>query len=217
MNQANNARTSRLVTQARGGDREAFDGLVELYAPQVYNLSLRITGSPEEADDCVQETFVRAFSAMRSFRGEAGFFTWLYRVALNVARDAARRRAHRPLLISELAGPDPNQPAPDVAELARRPGGGGGPPSDPGLLASPSAGPEEAVAADRRRQLLLAAISSLPPHHREVIVLYDLQGLSYQQVARVTNTRVGTVKSRLNRARLALRDCLAPHLDLLRS
>lgn len=209
MNQANSARTSRLVTRARGGDREAFDGLVELYAPQVYNLSLRITGSPEEAEDCVQETFVRAFGAMRSFRGEAAFFTWLYRVALNVARDAARRRTHRPLLISELAGPDPQVPVPDVADT--------GPPSVHGPLADPSARPEEALVAERRRQLLLRAISSLPPHHREVIVLYDLQGLSYEQVARVTNTRVGTVKSRLSRARLALKDRLAPYLDLLRS
>jgi RNA polymerase sigma-70 factor (ECF subfamily) len=193
---------ARLVARARGGDREAFDGLVGIYAPQVYNLSLRITGSPEEAEDCVQETFLRAFAAIRSFRGQAAFFTWLYRVALNVARDAARRRVRSPLSASELVPRDDQNGLPDPTETA--------------VADSRFALPEEVMFAERRRQIVLQAVAALPPHHREVIVLYDLQGLSYEQIARITGARVGTVKSRLNRARLALKECLAPHLELLR-
>lgn len=202
LGRSDRAAEARLVARARAGDRSAFDDLVERYAPQIYNLSLRITGSPEEAEDCVQETFLRAYSAMHTFRGQAAFFTWLYQVALNVARDSARRRRHQAVSLSELV-PQDDQDGPSDPAL--------------GLAADdPSLQPEEALVAQRRRQLVLSALAALPEHHREVIVLYDLQGLSYEDIARVLNTRVGTVKSRLNRARLALRDLLAPHLELLR-
>ena len=203
MNHADAAQISQLVARAKGGDRQAFDGLVELYAPQVYNISLRITGSRDEAEDCVQETFVRAFSAMRSFRGEAAFFTWLYRVAINVANDAAKRLARNPLVASELARGGADEPPPDITQASV-------------LMQSTQAPPDEAVLADRRRQIILQAIRSLPPHHREVIVLYDLQGLSYHDIARIVGVRVGTVKSRLSRARLTLKERLRPHLELLR-
>ncbi len=204
VNQADSARIAQLVARARGGDREAFDDLVALYAPQVYNISLRITGSPEEAEDCVQETFVRAFRAMRSFRGKAAFFTWLYRVALNVARDAARRTARRPRSAAELTPADGTEPGADPMDTAGEP------------LSRQEALPEEALLTARRREVVLQAISSLAAHHREVLVLYDLQGLSYEEIAKVLKTRVGTVKSRLNRARLALKERLTPHLELLR-
>jgi RNA polymerase sigma-70 factor (ECF subfamily) len=203
VNHAEIARISRLVDRARGGDREAFDGLVEVYAPQVYNLALRITGSREEAADCVQEAFVRAYAALGSFRGEAAFSTWLYRVALNVASDTAKRLARSPIVASELAGHGSDEPV-DLDRI-----GDAGAPQQ--------LGPDEAMLAERRREVILRAIQSLPQHHREVIVLYDLQGFSYEEIARITKTRVGTVKSRLNRARLALKDQLAPHLELLRS
>ncbi len=204
VSQAEGARVADLVTRAKEGDREAFDDLVALYTPQIYNLSLRITGSPDDAEDCVQETFVRAFRAMRSFRGKATFFTWLYRVAVNVARDAARRNARSPRTAADLTAADGAEPGADPMETAGVP------------LSRRQPLPDEALLAERRREVVLKAISSLPTHHREVLVLYDLQGLSYEEVAQVLNTRVGTVKSRLNRARLALKERLMPHLELLR-
>ncbi len=176
---------------------------METYAPQVFNVALRITGSREEAEDCVQEAFVRAFSALRKFRGEAAFSTWLYRVAVNVANDAARRLSGRALAASELAGPAPDDDAPDLERLGR-----------PTQAATPN--PEEAVVAHQRREVVLEAVRRLPEHHRTVVVLYDLQGLSYDEIARITGARVGTVKSRLNRARVALKELLADHLELLR-
>ena len=202
-NQADAAHVSQLVARARQGDREAFDGLVELYTPRIFGLALRITGSREEAEDCVQEAMVRAFSALHSFRGEAAFSTWLYRVAVNVANDAARSRSRQPLPASDLANPDSQDEAPELDRLAQ-----------PGT--SDVNPPERALLRQQRRECLLAAIRALPEHHRTVIILYDLHDLSYDQIARITKTRVGTVKSRLNRARLALKDLLSPHMELLR-
>lgn len=211
MNHADTARISQLVARAKGGDREAFDGLVELYAPQVYNMALRITGSREEAADCVQEAFVRAYVALRSFRGEAAFSTWLYRVALNVANDAAKRLARSPLVASDLSPEGAEEPV-DLERMAEPVGL----PRAESLRQRESS-PDEVMLSRRRREVVLHAIRCLPQHHREVIILYDLQGLSYEEIARITKTRVGTIKSRLNRARLALKDRLSPYLELLRS
>jgi len=201
--EAGSTETSELVARAKQGNREAFDVLVERYTPQVYNISLRITGSREEAEDCVQEAFLRAFTALRRFRGEAAFSTWLYRVAVNVANDARRRLRGQPLRASELAGGDPDASTPDLEGVGESPGGKGD-------------GPEESLVEAERREVVIEAIRTLPEHHRTVIVLYDLQGLSYEEIGRVVGARVGTVKSRLNRARLALKERLEPHLELLR-
>ena len=195
--------TAELVARAKHGDRDAFDGLVELYTPQVYNLTLRITGSREEAEDCAQEAFLRAFSALRGFRGDAAFSTWLYRVAVNVANDAAKRRARQPLSASELAGSGSEDDPPELGDLPDRDG-------------APSNAPEQAVLQQQRRRAVLEAIRSLPEKHRTVIILHEIQDLSYDEIALITKTRVGTVKSRLNRARLALKDLLAPQMELLR-
>lgn len=201
--EAGSSQVRDLVARAKQGDREAFDDLVELYTPQVYSVALRITGSREEAEDCVQEAFLRAFSALRGFRGEAAFSTWLYRVAVNAANDAARRRSRQPLSASDLSDSGSDDAPPDLDRVGRH-------------HAPPANQPEEAVLQQQRRRIVLRAIRSLPEKHRSVILLYDLQGLSYEQIARITKTRVGTVKSRLSRARLALKDLLAPHMELLR-
>ncbi len=201
-NPEKSAQLSQLVTRAKTGDREAFDGLVELCAPQLYNVALRITGSREEAQDCVQEAFVRAFSALGAFRGEAAFSTWLYRVTVNVANDAARRRKREPLLASDLGGSESSE-IPELIPVGRAADGGGDDPQD-------------AAVESQRRRVILEAIHSLPEQQRIAIALYDLQGLSYEEIARITRCRVGTVKSRLNRARLALKGLLQEHMELLR-
>ena len=191
-----------LVARAKQGDREAFDTIIERYTPRIYNLSLRITGSREEAEDCVQDSFLRAFKALGRFRGEAAFSTWLYRVAVNVANDASRRLSSKPISASELADPDSDSPPPELERLSES--------------AQDTDTPEASLLKAQRRQVVVEAIRSLPENHRAVIVLYDLQGLSYEEIAGVLGTRVGTVKSRLNRARLALKERLTPHLELLR-
>lgn len=200
--QAKVTHVTELVTRAREGDRLAFDRLVELHAPAAYSLAYRITRCREDAEDCVQEAFVRAYAGLRKFRGEAAFSTWLYRVTLNVAREAAKKRGRAPIPASDLRA-EGTDDVPDLDQLGRR---------DHPLQQAPE---EEALAGQRRR-VVLEAVQALPGHHREVIVLYDLQGLSYEEIAAVLKVRVGTVKSRLNRARLALKDALTGQMELLR-
>jgi RNA polymerase sigma-70 factor (ECF subfamily) len=183
-----------LIERCQQGDTFAFDRLVERHGQWVYNLAYRMIGDREEAHDIAQEAFVRAFAAIKGFRRGSSFSTWLYRVTTNACLDEIKRRRRRPapatsLLSGENLRQDPPDPAPDVA--AR-------------------------VEAIERRQLVRRAIACLPLHHRLALVLYELQGCSYEEVAAIMKTNVGTVKSRLNRARLALKEALQPHLELLR-
>jgi RNA polymerase sigma-70 factor (ECF subfamily) len=185
-----------LVQSAQAGDAEAFDRLVELHAPRLYNVALRMLRSPEEAEEAAQEAFVRAYSSLKRFRGSASFGTWLCRITMNICLDQLKRRRRQPLSLDALK---PGNPGGEIAW----PKGAG----DPAATAE----------AKERRAIIRAAIDSLPEAQRAVIVLCDLQGLSYEECARALKTRVGTVKSRLNRARLALKTRLEPQLELLRS
>jgi RNA polymerase sigma-70 factor (ECF subfamily) len=183
-----------LVERCRSGDAAAFDSLVAKYASQVYNLAYRMVGDPDDADDVAQEVFLRVHRAIKSFRGSSSFTTWIYRVATNVCLDELKRRKRRPALAEwseqEEAAVDPS----------------------PAGLGDP-----EATALRRERQdLVQRAIRSLPEAQRAVLVLYDLQGLSYDEIAEALGASLGTVKSRLNRARVALKSKLARHLELLR-
>jgi len=183
-----------LVERCQQGDTAAFDQLVEQHGQWVYNLAYRMTGDREEAHDIAQEAFVRAFGAIKKFRRGSSFSTWLYRVATNACLDEIKRRRRRPAPASSLVNedrlePDPPDSAPDVAEH---------------------------IESLERQELVRRAIASLPLHHRLTLVLYELQGRSYEEIAHITKTNVGTVKSRLSRARLALKDALEPHLELLR-
>jgi len=135
------------------------------------------------------------FKAIRRYRRGAAFSTWLYRVVMNACLDELKRRQRRPVPLSAVVEPDAHPPE----------------------QADPSADPL-AIAQQRERQAAIRrAIASLPAHHRAVLVLCDLQGMSYEEAAQVIGARVGTVKSRLNRARLALKDRLEPVMELVRS
>lgn len=169
---------STLITRSRAGDREAYDLLVGAYQDRIYHVAFRVTGNREDAWDAAQDAFIRAFQGLRSFRREAGFGTWLHRIAVNAALDIVRRRPRT---------------APEVDAL---PWTASGDPAD------------EAVRADVQRRVH-AAISSLPPEQRTAVVLRDLAGCSYEEVARVLQIPIGTVRSRLSRGRETLRAHLA--------
>ncbi len=167
-----------LVWRSRAGDLEAFDALVRAYQDRVYSLAYRITGNHEDAGDAAQEAFLRAYRALPTFRSEAAFGTWLYRIAANAALDLVRRRP----------------PGAATALPA-------GPPAD---------GDPEAEAHRREvsRRVHLA-LGQLPAEYRVVVVLRDLHGLAYEEIASVLELPVGTVRSRLSRGREALRRLLA--------
>jgi RNA polymerase sigma-70 factor (ECF subfamily) len=183
---------ARLIEHCRGGDLDAFDELVRMHQTRVYNIALRLMGDPDSAQDCAQDAFVRAFQGIRKFRAECAFSTWLYRITTNVCMDELRKRKPAESLSSDdETTVDPLERIPDTAS-----------------------GPEQTVLKNERRRLLMQALNGLTQHHRAVLVLYDLEGLSYEEVAQSLRISIGTVKSRLNRARLALKERMEPLREL---
>ena len=176
-----------LVDRARGGDLPAFNSLVLRYQNTAYSLALRFLGAREPAEDATQEAFIRAHRAIDSFRG-GNFRSWLLTIVANAARDELRRRKRRPQLSLDEARDDEERASLD--------------PIDPG----PS--PEQQALTGELRATLERSLARLPDDWRMVVVLSDVQGLAYDEIATTLDVPVGTVKSRLSRARARLRDIL---------
>lgn len=178
-----------LVERARAGERAAFDLLVARYQRRLLRLVLRLLRDPAEAEDVVQETFLKAYRALPRFRGEAAFYTWLYRIALNGARNAILRRRQR----GAPHGVAPSQlPAP-VPEIGT---------------------PESMLLSKQVMLAIDAALEALPLELRTAIVLREIEGLSYEEIAEIMECPLGTVRSRIFRAREAIARRLRPLLDL---
>jgi len=184
-----------LVEQCRKGDMQAFGSLVAKYQDRVFNAILRMCGDTHDAEELAQEAFLKALERMASFRGQSGFYTWLFRIAVNLT--ISQRRHERRLRFQSLSGgPDGFDPAQGdgltVAAAGRR---------EPGPEAA-------AMAADESRRVL-QALDELDDDFRVVVVLRDVEDMDYAEIANVLEVPVGTVKSRLHRARCILRDKLA--------
>ncbi|GBC97297.1 ECF RNA polymerase sigma-E factor [bacterium HR16] len=186
---------SQLIERCRNGDREAFDELVRRYERQAYNLAYRLAGNYDDASDVVVEAFVRAFQGLHTFRGDANFGTWLHRVVVNTFLDMRKRSKGRQHVSLE------EQLELDGDTLTRQ-------------IEDTSPGPQELVEQEEREEVLQRAIAQLSPDRRILIVLYHFENLSYEEIAQMLKLPVGTVKSRLNRARLALREILEPSREL---
>ena len=174
-----------LVQQAKAGDRAAFAGLVSAYEGKIYNLALRYLGSREDAMDASQEVFLRVFRFLPGFQEESGFSTWIYRIGVNVCKDMLHRRlkrAEQPLEVPDEE--DEGRPV-DVPDLRYD--------------------PEWIMEGAELRQALSDAILALPEQQREIIILRDIRGLSYEEIVLALALEAGTVKSRLFRARENLR------------
>ena len=182
---------AQFLERLRAGDALAFNRLVEERHGDIYALLYRLTEDPEEARDLTQETFLQAFRHLASFRGDADLRTWLYRIAVNQARNRwrwwKRRRRDRTVSLD----------APVSEEIDT--------PFSAGLKSDEGLDPERQALARERELMLYAALKSLSRPYREVIVLRDIEGLSYEEVAATLDLNVGTVKSRLNRGRTELR------------
>ena len=185
-----------LVNRARLGDHGAFETLVKHYQSRIYNHVARMVQDPSEAEDLAQETFVRAYQALARFRGDASFQTWLYRIASNLAIDASRRRKRRQGQTVSLDEPIEDE----ESALARD------------FADGTSRTPGEEVASGALRDQVWSAIAELSAKLRPVVILYDLQGLSYEEIASLLGCPLGTVKSRLFNARCQLRDKLRTRL-----
>lgn len=178
----------RLIAEVLAGRTAAYAELVRRYEVRLYHVARRILDNVEDAADAVQETFVNAYQSLGSFKGDAEFYTWLYRIAFNTAISVKRRR--RPAGSLDRRTDDDRS-----AE-----------PGDRRYDTDPSAGLERSD----DEKMLMDALRKLSEEHRRVLVLKDLEGMRYDEIAAVIGVPVGTVRSRLNRARLELRSLLNP-------
>jgi RNA polymerase sigma-70 factor (ECF subfamily) len=181
---------AQFIERLKRGDAAAFETLVNERSGEIYGLLYRLTESSEEARDLTQETFLRAFQSIGHFRGESDLRTWIYRIAINQARNRWRwwRRRRRDVTVS-IDAPQTNGQTSLIATLK----------SDNG------SNPERETLAHERERALRRALSSLKHVYREAVVLRDIEGFAYEEIAVALNINVGTVKSRLARGRQELR------------
>jgi len=174
---------AQLIQETLAGHSAAFGRLVRKYQDRLYNTVVYVAGNAEDAKDVVQDAFVQAFVKLDTFQGQSAFYTWLYRIAFNVAASLRRQR----------------RPAQSVEHDRETTGDE---PIDDGQ------GPHEALEQDERCRQVRQAIDQLPDEHREVVVLREIDGCTYETIAEILDMPIGTVRSRLHRARLQLRDIL---------
>jgi RNA polymerase sigma-70 factor (ECF subfamily) len=191
-----------LVRRAQAGERAAFDELVIRYKDRIYNLCFQKLGDAEEALDASQEAFVKAYRAIGAFEGKAKFFTWIFRIAVNCAFTRRRKRARE------------RQVAPISLEQAAARGGPDGERDGRGFEA-PDARQEPAALAlsAEKARAIGDAIASLDEDQHRIVLLRDVEGLAYEEIAEILDCPVGSVKSRLHRARLVLRERLKGYLQ----
>ncbi len=164
--------------QFKQGDRSVFEDLVRKYQDRIYNLCLYMLGYPRDAEDAAQDTFVKAYKALNGYKPDFEFYTWLYRIAVNTCRDY-RKKGKASV---------PSEYLEDIA--------------------SPEPSPEHIYQSKETAKLIQASLTRLPEKLRAAIILRELEGLSYEEIARTLHTSVGTVKSRISRARGELRRIL---------
>jgi RNA polymerase sigma-70 factor, ECF subfamily len=181
-----------LLERARGGDLTAFNDLVECYQDHLFALVARMVPDRDQADDAIQEAFFSAFRNMHGFRG-GSVRSWLSRIAVNAAMDTQRAKKRRPV-----------QPYPELEDESWQPPAGA------------DADPERTAVHAERTRMLADALATITTDQRAAIVLFDVEGYDYAEIAEMTGVSLGTVKSRIHRGRLALRSRLEDRMDLLR-
>lgn len=183
-----------LVSRAQAGDSEAYDALIRRYQERIYATIYHMTSNHEDAADLAQETFVKAYRALKSFKGDSSFFTWIYRIAVNKTINFLKQRRRRgQMSLNDLdfnAEHDPDV----VALISERT-------------------PHREVKLRELQEKLNAAMQQLSEEHRMVVTLHDIQGLRHEQIGELMNCNVGTVRSRLHYARQQLQAYLADWLE----
>jgi len=185
-----------LISDAQAGSLDAFNTLILHYQDSVFNSALRILGDEDQAADAAQDTFISAFKAIKSFRG-GSFKAWLMRTVTNACYDELRRKKRRPTT--------PLEPNTDDGEEM----------DTPRWLADPSMTPDQVAEADEVEHAIQHCLDNLPLEFKTVVVMADIQGMDYTEVASAIRVPLGTIKSRLARARLRLRECLQGFAELL--
>lgn len=184
-----------LIKKSGKGDVKAFGELIEAYENKVFNIALGILKNYDDANDMAQEAFIRIFKSIKSFKGESAFSTWIYRITVNVCLDEFRKRKNKKTfsIDEDIRFGD--------SEITRE-------------IIDDSPSPDTIVEKNELKKVVHDAISELSEEHQTVIVLRDIQGFSYEEISEMTKTPQGTVKSRISRARNALKDILKNKKEL---
>jgi len=183
-----------LIKQSLRGERTAFQALVEKYQQRMYAVAYGLLGNREDALDAVQEAFVKAYRSLSGFKGKSSFYTWLYRITANAAIDLGRKTGRREEVeFREELEPDEEKGTYPVAPASEN--------------------PAERLMWKELGERIEDALQELPPEQRTAIVLREIEGLSYKEIANVMQCSEGTVMSRLHYGRMKLRELLEPHLD----
>src|SRR5687767_1182375 len=184
-----------VVTSFLDGEERAFQELVERYQTRLLNFIYRTIGDREKAEDLVQEVFIRVYRHLHRFDRSKKFSTWAYTIASNLAKNELRNRSRNPLVLFQtMQGSFEDEDRPLQFE-------------------DTTARPDDLFRKRHLRELVEDTVAKLPEHHREVFVLRELEGKSYEEIAEITDCNLGTVKSRLNRARSAFAAIIEPHVD----
>jgi RNA polymerase sigma-70 factor (ECF subfamily) len=175
---------SRIVQKVIKGDVNAFERLVLEYEKSVYNIALRMTGNSEDASDMTQEAFIKAYNSLQSFRGDSKFSVWLYRIATNVCLDFLRSKSRKPTVSLSVEDNEGEEVQLDVADESQS--------------------PELLLDRQMTRESVRRGLDTLSPEYRQILLLREIQGLSYDEISQALGLEVGTVKSRIFRARKKL-------------
>lgn len=184
-----------LIRRCQQGDRAAFDDLVRRHEKRAYQYAYRLTSNGEEAADIVADAFIRIYNALQNFRSQSAFTTWMYRILTNCYLDSRKKEKSRPTVSLDASLQTPGN---DIERQVEDEG----------------AGPDEEAEKHAREKAVQDAILKLPEYQRAMLVMYHVEMLSYEQIAESLDLPLGTVKSRLNRARLSLRELLAQDEEL---
>lgn len=195
----NVADDAELVGQACAGDMMAFGRLVSKYQDRLVNTCWRICGNLDDAEDLAQEALIKAMGAIGSFEQRSRFYTWLFRIAVNVSISYRRKRGRTPVLLLHQQDGDWSQEV-ESGQPAGRSGQG---------MDDPSA----RLVRDEAEKRLAAALDQLDDDHRVAVILRDIEGLDYHQIAEIIEVPAGTVKSRIHRGRMELRERLRPFME----
>jgi len=186
---------SAVVSAFLAGEERAFEELVNRYQTRLLNFIYRTTGDRERAEDLVQEVFIRVYRHLHRFDRSKKFSTWIYTIASNLAKNELRNRSRNPLVLFQTIKRNWQEE------------------DRPLQFEDPASRPDDLFRKRHLRDLVEDSVQKLPPHHRQVFVLRELEGKSYEEIADITSCNLGTVKSRLNRARNAFASIISPHLE----
>lgn len=191
----------RLIARSQRGEVEAFNQLVLHYQQAVYGVVFRVLGNRDTAEDVTQDAFLAAYKGIRSYRGGTSFRAWLLRVASNMACDQWRRNQRRPAESLDTLIEDDEPHAPALLSAL--------------IMTGVEGNPEAMLLSQELQELLQQGLETLPLEQRVAVVLCDIEGLSYEEIAETTETTPGTVRSRISRGRRRMRDYLNAHRELL--